>query len=58
MDNPTQPRDPLKAAAAEYCKLRHVDGEACKGGGDCFFCQDTAARIIRAYNSEALTKGE
>ena len=55
---PEQKRDPLKAAAAEYCQIRHSDaskGEGCKGEGQCFFCQDTVARIIRAYNNEAHT---
>ena len=58
MEMPTQKRDPLKAAAAEYCLIRHSDaskGEGCKGEGQCFFCQDTVARIIRAYNNEAHT---
>lgn len=55
---PEQKRDPLKAAAAEYCQIRHSDaskGEGCKGEGQCFFCQDTVARILRAYLNEAHT---
>ena len=54
---PQQPRDPLKAAAAAYCKIRHKDSgaEACRAEGECFFCQDTVALIIRAYNDEAQT---
>lgn len=54
---PQQPRDPLKAAAAAYCGYRHRDSgaEACKGQGDCAFCQEAVALVIRAYNNAAHT---
>lgn len=57
MEMPKQKRDPLKAAAAAYCQIRHKDSgaEACRAEGECFFCQDTVARVVRAYNNEAHT---
>lgn len=57
MEMPTQKRDPLKAAAAAYCQIRHKDSgaEACRAEGECFFCQDVVAAVIRAYLNEAHT---
>lgn len=61
LPEPAQPHDPLGAAAAEYCRLRHQDTDevgACRGNGECRVCRETVAAIVRAYQTTALTRGE
>lgn len=51
-----QPRDPMAAACAAYCRFRNADmpeRDRCPGEGDCAGCRETVSKILRAYNDAA-----